>query len=405
MKQWNTQMPETTIRQLDGDEFLDAFYPLTTYAFRPSPPLPDQEEWKEIVRQRKGLTTFVLFEDQTPVASVVSSQMTQAIRGTVFGMGGVWGVATRPEARRKGYSKRLFSHLISPIRDSGRPFSCLYPFRESFYQRFGYTTFPHPKKIKFKPAALLPLLDMELDGSVETSLYGDDYDSYREYTHNMQESVHGMALFDHGNPAKAKREDQWQAKAIVDGEQVGLMLYKLEGGSVTNYTLRVSRFYTQTSQARYLLLAWIARHIDQAGQVEMWLPPYEKPETWQADINIKAQPVARAPMGRIIDIEHIGGMKTGLVSRSESFTAQIDDPLCEWNQGIWSFESRDGWLMVRPASSADCRLAINGLSALVYGTHDPADFQFRDWGNPSSELQAVMRELFPPKIPYIHELF
>ena len=55
---------------------------------------------------------------------------------------------------------------------------------------------------------------------------------------------------------------QWLAKAIVDGEQVGLMLYKLEGGSVTNYTLRVSRFYSQTSQARYLLLGWIARHID-----------------------------------------------------------------------------------------------------------------------------------------------
>jgi len=398
-------MPETTIRQLEGEEFLDAFYPLTTYAFRPSPPLPDLKEWKEIVSQRKGLTAFVLFEDQAPVASIVSSQMTQAIRGTVFGMGGVWGVATRPEARRKGYSKRLLSHLISSLRDSGRPVSCLYPFRESYYQKYGYTTFPHPKKIKFKPTALLPILDMELDGAVETNLYGDDYDSYRDFTQGMQESVHGMAIFDHGNPQKAQREDQWLAKAIVDGVQVGLMLYKLEGGNVTNYTLRVSRFYSQTSQARYLLLGWIARHIDQAGEVEMWLPPFERPETWLADINIKAQPVVRAPMGRVVDIAHIGGMKTGLVSQPDNFTAQIIDPLCEWNQGIWSFESRDGWLFVRPARSAECTLTINGLSALVYGAHDPADFRIRSWGDPSPDLQATMRGLFPPKTPYIHELF
>jgi hypothetical protein len=45
------------------------------------------------------------------------------------------------------------------------------------------------------------------------------------------------------------------------------------------------------------------------------------------------------------------------------------------------------------------------LAALVYGTHDPGDFAVRGWGDPSPAVQAAMRALFPPQIPYLHERF
>jgi hypothetical protein len=54
---------------------------------------------------------------------------------------------------------------------------------------------------------------------------------------------------------------------------------------------------------------------------------------------------------------------------------------------------------------ADCNLTIQALAALVYGTHDPEDFAIRGWGNPSPEVQAVMREMFPPMQPHLHEYF
>jgi hypothetical protein len=58
------------------------------------------------------------------------------------------------------------------------------------------------------------------------------------------------------------------------------------------------------------------------------------------------------------------------------FAARIHDPLCPWNEGCYQFETVDGLLTVRPASDADCDLAIQALSALVYGTRDPGDFFF-----------------------------
>jgi hypothetical protein len=161
------------------------------------------------------------------------------------------------------------------------------------------------------------------------------------------------------------------------------------------------RFYYRSSQGKYLLLAWLARHIDQAGKVEMWLPSYEQPNTWLPDMRPKLEPVFVAPMGRVLEVTGIGGMETG----PGSFTAQITDPLCPWNNGIWKFKGDSGALEVAPSQEADCTLTIQGLSALVYGVNDPADFAIRGWGDPSPELQNTMREMFPPKLPYLHEYY
>ena len=68
--------------------------------------------------------------------------------------------------------------------------------------------------------------------------------------------------------------------------------------------------FMSASQGKYLLLAWIARHIDQANQVEITLPPFELPETWLADLAITTQSAWRSPMGRVVDVAQIGGIHT-----------------------------------------------------------------------------------------------
>jgi hypothetical protein len=161
------------------------------------------------------------------------------------------------------------------------------------------------------------------------------------------------------------------------------------------------RFYYETSQGRYLLLQWIARHIDQADRAELWLAPSEQPETWLADMQVKTESDIRAAMGRVLDVAQIGGMMAG----SGCFTARISDPLCPWNEGVWQFEAVDGALRVSAGEHPDCDLTIQGLAALVYGTHDPGDFAVRGWGNPSPAVQAAMRSLFPAQMPYLHERF
>lgn len=395
-------MTETTIRRISPEETTEAMLPLTSYAFHASPPFRDKEAWEEAIREREDVIYLALFEDETAAATVAGSPMTQQVRGALYDASAVWGVVTDPGARRRGYCRRLMTRLMAAQRDEGWPLSCLYPFRASFYERMGYVKFPLTSKVSFKPGDLGPLLEKDLDGKVERMLIGDGYDAYRSYTKRLQRRTHGMAVFVHGEKTRAQKEKRhWLALAKVDGEVEGLMVYRLEGERVTEFTLRAIRFYYDTSRGKYLLLQWIARHVDQASEAELWLPPFERPATWWADIQLSAEAPARGPMGRVVDLGEIGGMATG----PGSFKARVSDPLCPWNEGTWQLETVDGRLRVRRASQADVALTIQALAALVYGTHDPADFAFRGWGDPSPALQATMRTMFPPRLPYLHEYF
>ena len=147
---------EVTLRHLEGDEMLEALYALNSYSLHPSPPLQNKEEWMGIVRERKGMTCFAVFEGEAPVSIVVSTPMTQNMRGKLYPASGVWGVSTAPSARRKGFCRQAMVSLLSVDRDSGKAFSNLYPFRESFYERMGYVSFPLTKIARLTTQSLSP---------------------------------------------------------------------------------------------------------------------------------------------------------------------------------------------------------------------------------------------------------
>ena len=391
-----------TIRSLQGEEMLDVLYNLGMYAFHSSPPFLDKEEWAKGAHQRRGVTYYALFEDGAAASGAASTAMTQNVRGKLYPASGVWGVATLPGARRKGYCTKVMASLLAAEYDSDKVFSNLYPFRESFYERQGYITLPLPIIARLSPSSLVPLLRKDFGGEVELKLIGEAFDIYRTYLAQMRQVVHGMAFFDNGDKWVADQNKQWVALARVNGEIEGLMLYHLqESAEVTKMNFVAHRFYYTTSRGRCLLLDWIARHMDQADRVEIWLPPYEHPETWWADIQVKTESQVRAPMSRVLAVARMGGMECG----AGRFTARLADPLCPFNEGVWAFEAVEGRLRVSQAEHADCDLTIQGLTALIFGTHDPQDFDLRGWGNPTFDLQTTMRQMFPAKMPHLHENF
>jgi len=388
-------------RQIQGEEMLETLYALNSYSLHPSPPYQDRDEWMAVVRERKGVTSYATFEDNKPVSNAASTTMTQNMRGKLYPASGVWGVATHPSARRNGYCRQTIKSLLTVERESGKVFTNLYPFRESFYERLGYVSFPLTKISKLAPASLAPLLKMETGGEIDLQLIGEAFDTYRDYLAEMRNQQHGMAFFDVGDRMIANRNRMWMALAKFEDDVEGLMMYRITGEEVTRYNFVAYRFYYRTSRARYIMLNWIARHVDQADRAEIWLQADEYPELWLADIQVKTETAVRAAMSRVLDIEKIGGMNVG----EGNFSAQISDPLCPWNEGAWTFESKDGKLEVSKTSKAECQLTVQGLTALINGTHDPQEFPLHGWDDPNPVLQSTMREMFPRKIPFMHENF
>ncbi len=394
-------MPAAIIRPIEGDKMLDIVHSLSSYAFHASPPIPDKAESAEWRKSHPETAYVAAFEDTLPVACAAASPLTQNVRGALFKMTGIHNVATHPAARRKGYALSVLTRLLADQRAGGHVLSCLWPFRESFYERIGYVTFPITHKLALNIAALVPLLSADLGGTVEMALIGDAYNAYRDYVRTLQTRIHGMAMFDCADPVGAKRNRVWLALARVQGQIVGAMMYELRGEQIADFTMVVRRFVYTTSRGRYLLLAWIARHADQASKIELSLPPFEHAETWLDDLKVSAQPVALSPMGRVLDVARLSGMHTG----PGRFAARISDPICPWNEGVWQFETVDGILQVSQASVAECELNIQAIAALVYGTQDAGDFAVRSWGAPSPQVQETMRAMFAAMTPYLHENF
>ena len=188
-------MPNIAIRQIEGQEMLDILYRLDNYAFKPSPPFPNREEWEGHVNSRSGTLYYALFENDEGVAIASCPLMTQNVRDKIYMMGGVAEVSTHPKARRKGYIRQLMGFIYEQLKDQGYPLSCLYPFRESFYQRLGYVAFPQSRKAIIKTADLAPLLKQDLGGETVFSSTSEGYDAYYDFTQQLQPHIHGMAVF------------------------------------------------------------------------------------------------------------------------------------------------------------------------------------------------------------------
>jgi len=138
-----------TIRQLEIEESIKILFSLNNYAFRPTPPLPDFDDFAERIRGRMGVDYYGIFENDQPQAVCSAISFTQNIRGQIVAMGGVANVATHPAARRKGYVRALMHQVYKKFSNENIGVSCLYPFQETFYQRLEDSDLLWPAALTF----------------------------------------------------------------------------------------------------------------------------------------------------------------------------------------------------------------------------------------------------------------
>jgi len=395
-------MVKIEIKELKGEEMVHAI-DLAFYAFSPSP--GSAEKMKGLLPYFKDDTAYVLYEDDNPVSALVCKPIPQNVRGIIKPMCGIQNVATHPEARRRGYSRKLMLEAFNHMKKNNQVFSTLYPFKETFYERMGYISFPQIRTAEFTASNLEPILSLDTNGQVERIEIKDAFEIYREFLHQMRENIHGMGVKTDTELVRVKNESPyWLAVAKENEEILGIMTYK-----VTSFwkEIKVRDFYYKNSQGKYLLLKFLAKHADQVKEIHLPIRTGEFPETWINDTfwgetgKIKSRDWVPCPMGRVVIIEQMNGMKVG----TGNVSIKIKDNLCEWNNGVFSFESKDGILQLEKTDNYDCELSIQGLSAVVYGCYNLDDFSFKGWGKVNEESKEKITRLFPPDSPHLHADF
>lgn len=392
------------IRRVSSEERLTTSFVLGAYAFEASPrSLRRAEEFRRYLPYNEGNRTLIVEEDGETLAAASAIPMRQNLRGAVLPMAGVAGVATHPLARRRGHVRALIHQLLDEMRDEGHALTALYPFRPSFYERFGYVGLPKPRTATFSPADLHPLLRADLPGEVGWERIGAGYPVWRAFTERCLRERHGFAVFpDYRDVDVRDRDEHWLLTARLDGAVIGAVTYRIDnhGGE-----LAADDLLATDPHARALLLQFFARHVDQVERVSVRIPADELPELWLTDLAVHVEarvsrPDASAPMARLLTMDALAGLPAGPGRVRVELTGD------RWLAGTHLLDGTTGALELRDGTAAaatapTATLTAAGLSALAYGVLDPVEVQLRGYGEVPADAAAELRRIFPRQLPYL----
>ena len=387
-------------RQITADERTDTMFPLQVYAFEATPhEAAARERYARRMPYYQSATSLIAEEGGQTLAGVAAFPMQQNVRGRVLDMAGVASVASHPLARRRGLVRQLLNRLLHQMRDQGSVVSTLYPFRPSFYGRFGYVGLPRVRRAFFAPQGVSHLTRAELPGTVERLPMQDAFAEYDAFTRRLLTVRHGFSVFDDVRTAEFREDKVWVALARADDEVVGAVRYRVDrfGGDLIGQD-----FLVTGPLGRALLLQFFARHVDQIGRVVLTLGTDDVPDLWGTDMAVTtegrvAYPSNAGPMARILDMAAMTGISAGTGGVT---VAVVDD---EWIGGTYRLHGADGRLTVEADKNATpaARVTAAGISGLVYGVLDPVDVVARGFGEVSAEAVGPLRALFPRQMPYM----
>ncbi len=353
-----------------------------------------------------------LFDGGKLVSTLELLSLKQSIRGIIKNMGGIGGVATYPEARRKGYVGELFRAIFVEMKKKDMPVSMLAPFKESFYAQFGYVRANSHMVVKVPFVALRNALDNEISGEWEVERVSpvDTKNPFLEFVMGFAPPrYHGFAFDPQISDEIWKRRNKDALMILVkhNNSVEALARYRTKNyiwGSQPS-ELIVLEMYWRNLAARNALFTFLARHTNQIEHIIMLLPYGANFQQWFTDSMTKYEVSMYLPwMVRVIDVKDaVSNLPS---SGNAEITIQVSDPHCSWNNGLFTIQSKDGHLKVREGSGTpDAKMTIEGISSLVYGTLPVEELKFKGWLELSDEETGKTLQQWFPSLPIFNAFF
>lgn len=359
---------------------------LSQYAFQYVIPEDDKERRKEMMRQQE---IWGEFEGDELISKTNLLDHQVFIGEKTFSMGGVAGVATWPEHRRKGSVGRLLKHSLSMMKERSQVISYLHPFDFHFYRRFGWELAFSNKKYSFEKKDLIQL--PHSSGKVVRVNHKEKLDELNRVYETYFTRYSGML----------KRSEYWWnnhvcTKGIVTavyydqtGEPAGYILYK-----VSDRLLDVEEIVTINHEALRGLWNFICQHDSMVDKVKMVVPQDDQLPFLLHNPRVQQEIVAYF-MARIVDVEAFLKQYPFKREQNESILLYVTDEVATWNNGTYTI-SKDSVQFepmteegVKVTSSQGVFTDIQTLTALLLG-YQTATFLYQS-GKLTGDEQEVTK--------------
>jgi predicted acetyltransferase len=345
---------------------------ITTHAFadtrsedeRSALPDPLRPEW-----------TTCAFVDGRLATSFGAYPFTVRLNGARVEMAGVTGVATLPEFRRRGLLRQVMTRSLVEQRDRGQSLAILWASLGAIYQRYGYgLASTHasyridPRDIRFndpqRPAGGVRLMEAaEARPHLEAI--------YKAYAGPRNLMIHRYPIvWDIRLPRPGASNPQVGVYFDEGGAARGYVVYDLKPDPAIGFgrsqLVSVSDWAHLDLEALRGLWEFFAAH-DLVRSVEWQQVPEDDPAPHLlAEPNELHRRTGAAIWMRVTDVE------TALRQRPYGddgvLTVGVVDPLCDWNDGVFTVETAGGGTEVsRTGGDADLTLPIAALAVLLAG--------------------------------------
>ena len=288
-------------------------------------------------------------------------------------MGGVAGVATRPEARGRKYVDRLLRDTLVRMKEEGQVVSALYPFAWAFYRRFGWDW------VGEKRTVTIPLRELSSapEGKHVRQIPSEGADKVLEPIYTEYAAKY-RGMF--------KTESHRWKSSLGDSDDRTTYIYAYfpEGGDKpTAYLLwrygsgdsggGVVREFVANTPDGFRALLSLLHYLGTQCQTARITLPADTP-LWSFimhwDVKTEIQPVF---MGRVVDVcAALSQLSTPVdLPTGSVIRLGVRDEAAPWNNGTFQVEIKDGAVQCTPLSEAgtvDVALDIQALTQAYWGT-------------------------------------
>lgn len=347
------------LRKLIEEEF-DKAIQLSEYAFQYKVKKEDLAKRYEMLKRHE---IWGEFENDELISKLHILSLEIMIENCRFAMGGIAGVATWPEHRRKGSVTRLLNRALIDMKEKGQTISLLHPFNIPFYRRFGWELTASVNKYTIDKSDLDRYADVP--GSV-SRLNETDGNSHLNAVYEKWFKKYNHLLI---------RTDYWWNHHVFT-QGYNRIVYKDEIGNPKGYLcckasdklLDVQEFVYATENARRALWNFICQHDSMVDKVKIIAPANDQLPYLLNNPRIHQE---RYPyfMARIVDVE--GFLKQYPFKKIESpLSITVSDDKAEWNNKTF-FISHDG-ITSKPASEkGNLHMDIQTMTGIFLGSQKP----------------------------------
>ena len=343
---------------------------------------PDESYVDELRKFYPPEWTVGAFIDGKLVADTRAIPQVRRFHGTTTAFGAVGPVVCAAPYRRRGIVGKLLVLALERMRERGQWLSGLHTPHDALYQRYGWERAEGKVEYTFEPKQI----KLRVKGAAGITEPADPEDwkrldrIFRARTADMNGPfVRAEVWWTHAVMQVWDSGKRVPADAVVwvdeNGNDQGYAVYTNRAagmsGGWSRQQIWIRDFAALNSDAYLGLWEHMLTH-DLADTINVEMHPndvfrylVEEPHRVKAERSYGA-------MIRIVDVEKAFAQRPYVGQGTAAFTARINDPHLDWNDGTWRIEASDGHLHAeRTQATPDVEMSVNTLAPLYTGYMRP----------------------------------